>query len=53
MLPPDGGAVLLDGVEITRLDVAARVRRGLVRTFQITSLFRALPVVDNVALAIA
>jgi branched-chain amino acid transport system ATP-binding protein len=29
------------------------VRRGLGRTFQVTSLFRTLPVLDNVALAIA
>ena len=29
------------------------MRRGLGRTFQITTLFRSLPVLDNVALAIA
>jgi ABC-type branched-subunit amino acid transport system ATPase component len=29
------------------------VKRGLGRTFQITSLFRSLPVLDNIALAIA
>jgi len=32
---------------------AARVKKGLGRTFQITTLFRSLPVLDNVALAIA
>jgi len=32
---------------------AARVKLGLGRTFQITTLFRRLPVLDNVALAVA
>ena len=32
---------------------SARVRRGLGRTFQVTTLFRNLPVLDNVALGIA
>jgi ABC-type branched-subunit amino acid transport system ATPase component len=53
VLRPSSGRILLAGEEITRTSQAARVRRGLGRTFQITTLFRSLPVLDNVALAIA
>ena len=53
VLRPESGSVLLDGVDVTGIGQAERVRRGVIRTFQITSLFRALPVLDNVALAIA
>ncbi|HVH78946.1 MAG TPA: ATP-binding cassette domain-containing protein, partial [Stellaceae bacterium] len=42
-----------DGGEITGLPQAARVKRGLARTFQINALFRRLCVLENVALAIA
>jgi branched-chain amino acid transport system ATP-binding protein len=38
---------------VTHAPQSARVRRGLGRTFQITTLFRSLPVLDNVALAVA
>src|SRR5690242_12580971 len=51
-IPPSSGRILLGGEEVTRVNQAARVRRGLGRTFQITTLFRKLPVLDNVALAI-
>jgi branched-chain amino acid transport system ATP-binding protein len=50
---PSSGRILLGGEEVTRTNAAARVRRGLGRTFQITSLFRSLSTLDNVALAIA
>jgi branched-chain amino acid transport system ATP-binding protein len=52
-IQPSSGRILLAGEEITRTSQAARVRKGLGRTFQITTLFRSLPVLDNVALAIA
>ena len=52
-LAPSSGAVFLGGEDVTRVPVGARVHRGLGRTFQITSLFPSLPVLDNVALAIA
>ena len=39
VLPPSAGRVLLGGEDITRLRPEARVRRGLVRTFQINQLF--------------
>jgi branched-chain amino acid transport system ATP-binding protein len=51
-LRPSAGRILLDGTEITHLPQAARVKRGLVRTFQITALFRRLSVLENVTLAI-
>jgi branched-chain amino acid transport system ATP-binding protein len=38
---------------VTKVSQAARVQRGLGRTFQITTLFRKLPVLDNVALGVA
>jgi ABC-type branched-subunit amino acid transport system ATPase component len=53
VLRPSSGRIFLAGEEITRTSQAARVRQGLGRTFQITSLFRSLPTLDNVALAIA
>ncbi|HET6182826.1 MAG TPA: ABC transporter ATP-binding protein [Acetobacteraceae bacterium] len=51
-LAPDSGQVLLDGAEITRLSSAARAARGLVRSFQITSVFPDFSALDNVALAV-
>jgi branched-chain amino acid transport system ATP-binding protein len=47
------GMIHLDGADITNLAQAARVKRGLARTFQINALFRRLCVLENVALAIA
>jgi branched-chain amino acid transport system ATP-binding protein len=52
-LAPSAGRILLGGEDITKVSQATRVRRGLGRTFQITTLFRKLPVLDNVALGIA
>ena len=52
-IAPSSGQILLGGDDITKVNQAARVRRGLGRTFQVTTLFRSLPVLDNVALAIA
>jgi branched-chain amino acid transport system ATP-binding protein len=51
-LSPSAGHIFLDGAEITALPQAARVKRGLVRTFQITQLFRGLSVLENVTLAV-
>ena len=52
-LAPSSGQILLGGEDVTRAPQSARVRGGLGRTFQITTLFRSLPVLDNVALAVA
>ena len=52
-IAPTSGKIFLNDQEVTRTSQAARVRLGLGRTFQITTLFRSLPVLDNVALAVA
>ena len=52
-LPPSSGTIVLGGEDITAMGQAKRVKRGLGRTFQINALFRRLPVLDNVALAVA
>ena len=53
VIRPTSGRIFLSEEEITRTNPAARVRRGLGRTFQITTLFRSLATLDNVALAVA
>jgi len=52
-LKPHYGRVLLDGEDITLTGQAERARRGLARTFQINQLFRGLPVLQNVGMAIS
>jgi branched-chain amino acid transport system ATP-binding protein len=53
LIRPDRGAILLGGEDITLLPRATRVKRGLVRTFQISALFRRLALIENVMLAIS
>ena len=50
-LKPDEGRIDIDGENVTKMGVEARVGRGLVRTFQINRLFRELTVFQNVQLA--
>jgi len=45
------GRITFDGRDITRLPAHARVRLGIAYTFQITQIYAALSVFDNVALA--
>ena len=52
-LRPSAGQIMLNGADVTMLPQAARVRRGLARTFQINTLFRGLSALENVCLAIA
>jgi len=52
LLPADGGTLTLDGVDLTRLASHRRVRSGLSRCFQITSVFRDKTVCDNLLLAV-
>ena len=47
-LRPAGGSITYDGVPLTGLRPSAIARRGIVRTFQRTSVFPALSVEDNV-----
>ncbi|NMG01198.1 ABC transporter ATP-binding protein [Aromatoleum toluolicum] len=52
LLPADGGSIMLDGVELTTMSAHDRVRHGLSRCFQITSVFRGDSVLDNLLLAV-
>jgi branched-chain amino acid transport system ATP-binding protein len=47
---PQGGRVLLDGRDITRLSPDAIARMGVARTFQNLELFRGMTVLDNLLL---
>ncbi len=52
LLPPDAGRVTFRGRDITRLPAHQRAHVGLARSFQITSVFMEMTVLDNVALAV-
>jgi branched-chain amino acid transport system ATP-binding protein len=52
-LRASSGSVLLNGKDITQLNEARRIRLGIGRTFQITSLFPKMTVRENVFLAVA
>jgi branched-chain amino acid transport system ATP-binding protein len=52
-LTPSTGEIRIAGRNVTGVDESARVKAGIGRTFQITSLFRRLTVEENVALAVA
>ncbi len=49
---PNAGSVMLGGQDVTRLGPTERVRRGLVRSFQVTRLFSEMTPEEHVALAI-
>ena len=48
---PTAGRVLLGGEDVTALPPAARVRRGVGRSFQLTSIFPGLSTLENARLA--
>jgi branched-chain amino acid transport system ATP-binding protein len=50
-IAPTAGTIRFDGADITRMPAHRRVRAGIAYTFQITSIYPALSVADNVALA--
>jgi branched-chain amino acid transport system ATP-binding protein len=50
-LPPSSGRITFRDEDITDLPAFKRVRRGIAYTFQITSIFARLSVLENVALA--
>lgn len=51
-LAPTAGTIHFAGVDISKDSAPRRVRRGLVRTFQITQLLPEFAAVDNIALAV-
>jgi branched-chain amino acid transport system ATP-binding protein len=51
-LRPDSGSIRFDGDDVTALSAPARARKGLARSFQITSIYRDFTALDNVALAV-
>ena len=53
VLRPDAGSISVFGREITSEDPARRTKRGLVRTFQVSSLFPRLTVLENIFLAVS
>ena len=52
LLMPDGGEIIFKGEDITHLPAHRRAHVGLARSFQITSVFMDMRVLDNVALAV-
>ncbi|MBD9539621.1 MULTISPECIES: ABC transporter ATP-binding protein [Ensifer] len=51
-LKPDSGEVRIGGEVVTGIDAIGRVRRGLVRSFQVTRLFADMTPSEHVALAV-
>ena len=52
MLRPDGGSIRFAGEDITGLPAPRRARKGLARSFQITSVYAEFSALENVALAV-
>jgi branched-chain amino acid transport system ATP-binding protein len=52
MLQPDGGRIFLGDEDVTRLEPEQRVKRGLVRTFQLNTLFPGLNALESVTLVV-
>ena len=53
VLEPTAGSIWLDGQDITQLAPHQRVRRGIVRTFQINQLFGELTPLQSLALTVS
>jgi len=51
-LRPDGGTIRFAGEDVTRLPAPQRARKGLARSFQITSVYPDFTALQNVALAV-
>ena len=51
-IAPDGGAIVFNGADITRLPCRRRVHLGLARTYQIITLFARDTILRNVTLAL-
>jgi branched-chain amino acid transport system ATP-binding protein len=53
VLEPTEGRIILEGEDITRLAPHHRVRRGMVRTFQINQLFASMTPLETLALVVS
>ena len=53
VLQPTEGSIVLDGEDITNLAPHRRVRRGMVRTFQINQLFDSLTPLETLAMTVS
>jgi branched-chain amino acid transport system ATP-binding protein len=53
VLEPTAGSVWLDGVDITTLPSHQRVRRGIVRTFQLSQLFHGMTPLQSLAMTVS
>ncbi|MGG6892799.1 MULTISPECIES: ABC transporter ATP-binding protein [Rhizobium] len=51
-LPADSGEVRIAGQNVNKLDAIGRVRRGLVRSFQVTRLFHDMTPAEHVGMAV-
>jgi branched-chain amino acid transport system ATP-binding protein len=50
--PPSDGSILFDGKPIGAVNPAALVKKGIIRTFQITEVFLSLSVYENLRVAV-
>ncbi len=50
--PPSDGQILFEGQKITAVNPASLVKRGIIRTFQITEIFLDLTVYENIRVAV-
>jgi len=53
VLEPTAGTIMLEGQDITRLAPHQRVRRGMVRTFQINQLFNTMTPLETLAMVVS
>ena len=51
-LQSDSGRIVFGGTDLEGMPMHLRARNGLVRSYQITSIFKKLSVLDNIALAV-
>src|SRR5438105_15412722 len=51
-LRPDAGRIVFDGEDVTHLRAPRRARKGLARSFQITSAYNEFTALANLALAV-
>ena len=52
VIPPTAGTIRIEGHDVTRQSAEARVRRGLIRSFQVARLFRSMTVREHLELAV-